>query len=172
MSATTGATAARGPARSIAIATLAVAALDLADALIFFGLRGVSPDRVLRGIAAGLLGPAAITGGALVPALGLVLQTFIAFVVVLALFLLGRALPALRRHPIVAGMAWGLLVYCVMNFVVIPLSALPRGPLHIPVVVNGVLIHIFGVGIPAGWFALRPFARNRAAPLQASASAG
>ena len=42
-----------------------------------------------------------------------------------------------------------------MNYVVIPLSAAAGGgglP-PAPVLINGVLIHIFGVGIPAVWFA-------------------
>jgi hypothetical protein len=66
-------------------------------------------------------------------------------------------LPALHGHPI-AGHRVGLVAYCIMNFVVVPLSAAPQGALRLPVLVNGVLIHIFGVGLPAGWFALRPFA--------------
>jgi hypothetical protein len=36
-----------------------------------------------------------------------------------------------------------------MNQVVVPLSAVVRGPQHWPVIVNGLLIHLWGVGVPA-----------------------
>jgi hypothetical protein len=36
---------------------------------------------------------------------------------------------------------------------VLPLSNAGRGPFVLPVVINGVLIHMFGVGLPAALFA-------------------
>jgi len=48
-----------------------------------------------------------------------------------------------------AGMAYGIGVYLVMNLIVLPLSAAGR-PASVPVaVLNGVLIHMFGVGVPS-----------------------
>jgi hypothetical protein len=41
------------------------------------------------------------------------------------------------------------MVYGVMNFVVIPLSATSRGALTTPIVANGLLIHVLGVGLPS-----------------------
>jgi hypothetical protein len=148
------------PAKLIALGTAAVGILDLADAFIFFGLRGAAPEVILRSIAAGLLGPDAFDGGPLVPVLGLGLHFFIAFGIVLTLYLIGRQWPQLRRHPILVGVAYGLAVWCVMNFVVVPLSAAGRGPFRLPVVINGLLIHIVGVGLPAAWCVLRPFAQR------------
>jgi hypothetical protein len=55
--------------------------------------------------------------------------------------------------------------HLVMNFVVIPLSAASRGTLSWPVVVNGLLIHMFGVGIPAVLWARKPAGRPRASVL-------
>jgi hypothetical protein len=40
-----------------------------------------------------------------------------------------------------------------MNFIVLPLSAAGEPALVLPVVVNGLLIHIVGVGIPSALFA-------------------
>ena len=40
----------------IAGATLLVGTLDISDAFIFYGLRGVTPARILQGIASGVLG--------------------------------------------------------------------------------------------------------------------
>ena len=50
-------------------------------------------------------------------------------------------------------MLYGVCVYGVMTYVVVPLSAAGHGPFVLAVFLNGLLIHIFGVGIPAAFFA-------------------
>ena len=57
-----------------------------------------------------------------------------------------------RRRP-VWGSVYGVGVCFFMNYVVIPMSATARGPFVWSVFANAILIHIFGVGIPAAWFA-------------------
>jgi len=135
--------------RAILLGTLAVGTLDLADALIFFGLRGAPPIRMFQSIAAGLLGRASFSGGMNTALLGIVLHYFIAFLIVTTCVVLSRWMPLLRTRPILAGMAYGIGVYLVMNLIVLPLSAAGR-PASVPVaVLNGVLIHMFGVGVPS-----------------------
>ncbi len=46
-----------------------------------------------------------------------------------------------------------ICLYGVMNFVVLPLSAAVTGPKTLPVVINGLLIHALGVGLPSAVFA-------------------
>jgi hypothetical protein len=46
-----------------------------------------------------------------------------------------------------------VVAYFVMSYIVIPLSAASQGPFSFPVFVNGILIHAFGVGLPAALFA-------------------
>ena len=133
--------------------TLTVGVLDLLDALLFFGARGVAPVRILQAIAAGLLGRAAFGGGVGAALLGVLLHFFIAFAIVAAYLLASRRFPALARHPLVYGPLYGLGVYAVMSFVVVPLSAAPDGPKPLPVIVNGLLIHALGVGLPSAVFA-------------------
>jgi hypothetical protein len=135
--------------RALIIGTLAVGVLDLADAFIFFGLRGVSPVRILHSIAAGLLGRDAFSGGAPTAALGAFLHFFIAFCIMATFLFASRKLAFLTRAPIGWGLVYGVMVWLVMNFVVLPLSAAGRGAMTWPVVANGVLIHMFGVGLPA-----------------------
>ena len=141
------------PRRAILYGTLTVGALDLADALVFFGLRGVQPIRICQSIAAGLLGRSAFQGGLSTAALGVVLHFFIAFLIVTVFYLISRRVPVLLAHAIVSGLVYGAGVYFVMNYVVIPLSATARGPFVLPVFVNGLLIHAFGVGLPSSLFA-------------------
>ena len=132
---------------------LTVAVLDGLDAVIFFGFRGVSPGRIFQAIAAGLLGRAAFQGGYWTAALGVALHLSIATTIVAVACLAARRFPVLSRRLLPAGILYGVGVWLVMNFIVIPLSASTRGPLSLAVVVNGLLIHLVGVGIPAVLFA-------------------
>ena len=148
-------------ARALVYGTLAVGILDILDAFIFFGLRGARPIRILQSIAAGVLGRDAFNGGWGTAAVGLALHFFIAFTIVLVFLLASRQLPVLIRHPVITGLIYGIAVYLVMTFVVVPASAAGgRGLPAWPVAVNGVLIHMFGVGLPAS-LAARAAARAR-----------
>ena len=137
--------------QAILYGTLAVGTLDALDAIVFFGLRsGAKPMRIFQGIASGLLGPAARQGGLKTAALGVALHYFIAFGIVATYFVASRRVRLLTSRPIVCGLIFGLAVYAVMNLLVIPLSKIggPNMP-AVPVLVNGLLIHMFGVGLPA-----------------------
>jgi hypothetical protein len=146
--------------RAILFGTLAVGVLDLADALIFFGLRGARPTRIFQSIAAGLLGRASFSGGVPTALLGIILHFFIAFLIVTTCVVASRWVPLLRARPILSGMFYGIGVYLVMNLLVLPLSAAGR-PTFVPVVVlNGVLIHMFGVGVPSCLAARAAYGRS------------
>lgn len=99
--------------------------------------------------------------------MGVVLHLFIASTVVAVACLLARRFPALRQHALLSGAAYGIGVWLVMNFLVIPLSAASSAARTLPIVLNGLLIHVAGVGIPA-----LLFARTIGAPSQPGASVG
>ena len=160
-------------ARVVAIGALVVGTLDILDALVFWAVRGVPPYRVLQGIASGLLGRSSFAGGASTALLGLALHFFIATCVVLVYFAAARRVPSLHRAPFLWGPLYGVAVFLFMYFVVIPLSAMTRRLITVPVAVNGILIHILGVGIPAALAARAAIrARSVAAPPAASNPSG
>jgi hypothetical protein len=132
----------------IAGAGLVAGTLDIADALIFYGLRGVPAVRILQGIAYGLIGRASYTQGMLSALLGLLLHFFIATTVAAIYILASQRLP-LSRRPLLFGALYGVAVYLAMNYVVLPLSHVGFRPLP-PLVplFNGVAALIFCVGIP------------------------
>jgi hypothetical protein len=133
-----------------------VGAIDLIDAGVFFGLRsGTTLPRILRSIAAGVLGRQAATGGTAAALLGLVLHFTIALLIVLTYFLLSRVFPVMRTRVLLSGVVFGVAAYFVMQYVVIPLSATARGPFAWPVFLNGIAIHACGVGPAAAWFVSR-----------------
>jgi uncharacterized membrane protein len=136
------------PVRTIFTGALVVGTLDLTDALVFFGLRGVKPIRIPQSIASGLLGRSSFSGGIPTALLGVFLHYFIAFGIVATYYVVSRKIAALTRDPVFSGVAYGIVVYCVMNLIVVPLSAAAHGRPSPPVFVNGVLIHMLGVGLP------------------------
>ena len=159
------------PAQAVLFGTLTVGTLDLLDALVFFGLRGVRPLRIPQSIASGLLGPAAFEGGLPTVALGVLLHYFIALVIVSLYYLASRRWPVLTRRPLLCGALYGVVAYGIMTFVVVPLSAAPMKPPSLPVVIaNGLLIHILGIGLPSALFA-RAARPSRSEPPAAAAAA-
>ena len=148
--------------RAIVSGGLAVGALDLLDAFVFFGLRsGARPMGILHSIAAGAIGrDSARAGGVPTAALGVLLHFLIAFIIASIYIVASRFLPVLRRRWLICGIAYGVAAYFMMTFVVVPLSNAGPGRIAFalpvtPVLINGLAIHMFGVGLPAAYFASR-----------------
>src|SRR6185312_1590711 len=136
--------------KPILIAGLVAGILDISDALIFFYVRShVPPMRLFQGIAAGLIGKSSFSDGLGSAALGLLMHfcsaTFSAGVFVIA----ARSLPALRRHAVASGMVYGLIVYAIMNYLVLPRTHAHPLPTEVSIaVINGVAAIVFCIGLP------------------------
>lgn len=114
--------------RWILLAGAAIGSLDLLFACGFWGLGyGVAPTRILHSIAAGIQGGDAFQGGAASAALGVACHYFIATCMVAAFVLASRRLRVLRQRPLACGLAYGLALYALMTWVVVPLSNAPEG---------------------------------------------
>ena len=139
----------------IAGATLLVGTLDISDAFIFYGLRGISPIRILQGIASGVLGRTAFGMGHRSALLGLFFHFFIAFSATCVFLLAARKLP-LAHRPWLYGALFGVALYIVMNYIVLPLSKIGLRPMP-PLVplVNGIAALVFCIGIPLAFIARR-----------------
>ena len=144
---------------SVLAGGLVAGLLDILYAWGFWRIRaGTSMQRVLQSVAAGLLGRAqAVAGGASTAALGLFLHFFIATTMSVTYYLVARRWPLLVRRPWLCGAAYGLVLYGVMNYVVVPLSAAggggaPRNPLWIGL---SILVHMLLVGVPIALFTRR-----------------
>jgi uncharacterized membrane protein YagU involved in acid resistance len=139
-------------ARAILYGTLVVGLLDLTEAIVFYGMRGVKPIRIPQSIAGGLLGRATFNGGAYTALLGVGLHFFISFAIVATYYLASKRLSILTRRPLLCGLVYGVLVYIFMNAVVLPLSAAPSGWPPLPVLLNGIIGHALLVGLPSAFF--------------------
>jgi uncharacterized membrane protein YagU involved in acid resistance len=87
-----------------------------------------SPVLILHFIAGGLLGKAALAGGTSVALLGLVLQWAMSLIIAALYVAAARWLTVLRLRWIACGLAYGIVVFFVMNYVVVPLSAWAKWP--------------------------------------------
>jgi hypothetical protein len=136
--------------------------LDALDAIVINGVSGIHPTQVFQTIASGLLGPAAVERGSLSAVLGIGLHFSIALSAAAIYLGASRKLPILIRRPVVSGIVFGLGVWASMNFVVLPLSLAPRGDgmPTLALLMNQLLIHAFGFGLPISLFASRSAHRS------------
>lgn len=133
----------------VALGGLLIALGDAAFATTYWfswNLTGVT--RMFQSIAVGVLGAASYDGGAAAAVLGALLHLAMATMFVAAYALVARRRPALLQRPLAHGIAYGALMYLIMNFVVMPLSRVGRAPSleHPQRLVWVVLAHlVFGV---------------------------
>jgi hypothetical protein len=125
------------------------ATCDIIYAIVYSSIRGVAAERVLQSVASGLLGQPTYEGGATTAALGLCLHYGMAFLIAAIFWFASRRLRFMTERAVVAGLLYGVVVYVVMNFVVIPLSAFPTALTFTPVrVAINVVAHMVLFGLP------------------------
>jgi uncharacterized membrane protein YagU involved in acid resistance len=136
--------------RPILIGGLIAGAFDITYACVYsYTLRGTRPFRILQSVASGAFGEKALTGGTKMALIGLVLHFLIAITAAGVYFLASRKLKILISRPITCGMLYGICIYLFMNFVVLPLSAIPfKMSYPWPSLAGGLLIHMLGIGLP------------------------
>jgi hypothetical protein len=145
------------PTRYVLAGGLVAGALDITYACVFWAIKaGVPAQRIFQSVAAGLLGAASFKGGWSTAILGLGLHFFIATTMSVTYYLVSRRVPILADRPIPFGAAYGVLLYVIMNYVVVPLSAAGHGGAKDPLwVMLSVVVHVVLIGIPIALFARR-----------------
>jgi len=132
---------------------LVIGTFDIVYACIFWFVKaGVPAQRILQSVAAGVLGPSSFQGGAATASLGIVLHYLIAMTMSVAYYLVATRLSWLHERPVLYGAVYGLILYAIMSFVVVPLSAAPPGSTDAVWVVLSVAVHAFAIGVPIAFF--------------------
>lgn len=134
--------------RPVLVATAVAGTMDILAAILVGTLRDVPAARVVQSIASGVLGKDAYSGGSATAWLGVLLHYAIMSVIATIFVLAARRLDFLTRHRFLAGAAYGVVVFLVMTYVVVPLSASPIKPPSPPQILEGLLIHALCVGLP------------------------
>lgn len=155
--------------RALILGTAIAGTLDILGAIAFGRSSGMGPVTVLQSVAAGPFGDHMVGAGVGVAVLGLAVHYAIMLVEVAVFMVTVQAVPGILRgrnvhgvptvpatrrttrlqRPIIAGAAYGLIVYFVMYWIVLPL----RWPAAFPQtgasdVATAVFLHICCVGIP------------------------
>jgi hypothetical protein len=150
-------------ARPIVIATLLAGTLDILSAFFFAGLQGIGVLPVLRFVASGPFGDAVQPGGTGWPLVGLAVHYAIMACMAAAFMIAASRLPALVRNRLIAGLAYGALLWIVMYWIVRPLRW-PDAPLPGTAWAIGTQLfsHCVLVGLPIAWVASRHFGKASA----------
>jgi len=147
--------------KPIAIATLIAGTLDILFAMVLTVVFGREIPNMLRYVASGPF-PAATEMGMAGALLGLLVHFALMTVMAAAFMLIVRARPQLLETPYRTGLAYGVITYFVMNWLVVPLrfdTPLPPKPLSIA---TQLFAHIVLVGIPMALVARRYLRRQSA----------
>ena len=135
--------------RAIVVGGSIAGALDILFAICFAAVNGMAPQRLLQLVASGLIGEGAYDGGAPTALLGLAAHFGLSYLWA-GLFVVAAARqPRLIAKPVVAGAAFGVIVFLVMRLVVLPLSAFPHPVTFQPLAAGlDLLSHMFLFGLP------------------------
>lgn len=133
--------------RTIALATLVAGALDILYAAMMSLIFGRGPAAMLRSVASGPF-PGASEWGVTGSAIGLLVH-FVLMAIMAACFVMAaRNWPALLAKPIHAGIAYGLITYVVMNWIIVPIRFDTPLPPQTHAILSQLFAHIVLVGIP------------------------
>jgi hypothetical protein len=120
---------------------------------------GATPGRVLRGVASALWGAPAMSAGAGMAAIGLMMHFTVALTATLVFYALCRRMAILRTAPVlIIGPLYGAIVFSAMNYGTLPLSSwirslylgtVPRWPGSM--LWAQFYIHLVCVGLPIVW---------------------
>jgi hypothetical protein len=107
------------------IGGIIAATMDIFAASIMYSR---SPEYIMQSIAGGLLARATFDGGIWTMILGGILQEFMGILIVAIFVVATKPFPALWGRWILSGLAYGVVIYFVMGYIVLPLSAWKTTP--------------------------------------------
>jgi uncharacterized membrane protein YagU involved in acid resistance len=148
--------AVRTALRSIVLGGFIAGTIDIGAACL---INWLTPRIILQSIASGLLGKASFHEGLSSAALGLVLQWLMSLIIAACFVIAAQRLPSLTKKWLPAGAAYGVVIFFVMNYIVMPLSAV-RHHAHFTVqtfIENMLAMILFGLIV--AFFARDPAAR-------------
>lgn len=149
----------------ILLSALLVGTLDISAAFTEFYLAtGKNPLTIVsKYIASGVLGKEAMQGGNGMIVLGLFLHYVVASLFTLFFFFIYPRIPFLQRNWILTGLVYGIFIWCVMRFVVVPLSNTPpQKPLQLVNALRSCGILVLMIGMPLAFIASKQFGERRA----------
>jgi hypothetical protein len=137
-------------------AGLIVGLLDAtAASLHAYMMRGMSPEKVFQFVASGAFGQGALSGGRSMALIGLVFHFAIAMSWTFLFYAAFTKINILRYNMVLVGMAYGIFIWLIMNFIVIPLSFIGARPFNLAGASVQIMIHLFVIGLPISYLAYK-----------------
>jgi hypothetical protein len=152
------------PAPVLVAVILAAGCFDLVFASTFWWIKAdVGPMRIGQSIAAGILGSATSRAGGWPTALlGVALHFLIMSAMVATYYFVAKKIAVLQEKWTPFGALYGVMLFVVMSYVVVPLSAVGgAGPKEMSWWVGlSVLVHML-IGVACAWAARKALRENR-----------
>jgi uncharacterized membrane protein YagU involved in acid resistance len=134
------------PFPAIFVGGLIVGVVDLLYAIVVYSPK--KPILIPQTIASGVLGPKSYSGGAQSAVLGVLLHFVIALGAATVYYVVSRRLGILVQRAVLCGLIYGALVYLFMHWIVLPLSAAPKGHMALIYKACEFVEHWFCIGLP------------------------
>jgi RsiW-degrading membrane proteinase PrsW (M82 family) len=135
--------------KTILLSGLIAGSLDILAACTSFYLRtGKGPGNVLRFVASGIFGKAALTDNTTIMWMGLLFHFIIAFAFTVVFFIIYPKVKFLHINIILTAVIFGMVAWLVMNLIVVPLSNTAKYPFDVINTIKGMLILICMIGLP------------------------
>jgi hypothetical protein len=115
----------------------------------------IPPATIFKFIASAFFGPAAFKGGTEMIIWGLLFHYLIVAIFSVVCFLLYPNVVKIFKNKYFTGIIYGLLIWLIMNFAVLPFTNIHRGTMHIDAIglIKGISALIICVGIPVALIA-------------------
>jgi hypothetical protein len=156
MESTSSSNLAKSGTINIVIAGLVTGTLDAIAAIVVYK---ADPTKMFQYIASAAVGPDAFSGGTGMALLGVLFHYLIATVWCVLLYNAYPALHKMVKHWLAVGVVWGIVVWCGMNLIVLPMSRLTLRPIDAGPAVTAAVILIAAVGVPAAFIISRRMRR-------------
>src|SRR5215469_7539375 len=119
----------RGALTAILLGGIIAATIDIGAASLISGRDVIY---ILHIVAGGLLGRSSLSGGMPTALLGLLLQELMGLIIAAIYVAASGLLPLLKRRWLACGLLYGVAIFLVMNYIVVPLSAWRHWPTFSP----------------------------------------
>jgi len=142
----------RGALTAILLGGIIAATIDIGAASLISGRDVIY---ILHIVAGGLLGRSSLSGGMPTALLGLLLQELMGLIIAAIYVAASGLLPLLKRRWLACGLLYGVAIFLVMNYVVVPLSAWKHWPTFTPAKFLANLAAMLLFGVIVSFFARR-----------------
>lgn len=134
--------------------------LDILSASVYFTIatHGQPLSKLFAYISSGVFGKNAFNGHPVMTGWGLLFHYLIAGTWSFIFLSIYPKIPGLRNYPVATGLAYGLMIWSIMQFIVLPFSHVTHGPLHLVPALLNITILMVMIGLPLSFIGKRYYA--------------